>query len=423
MKVIFDWMLIILSTYVLIDSIIGIIKRKNTVMAYCVLVFYVFNCFPILLDYILGIPNYNSWYFRLEEAMKDTNVALIYDIYMIIVLAFFYFYKKLNKNHQDKKQEEIKIEKSHRNLLILLCLLPHIYILITGNLTNFLEYKSINNRNIGETSIELINLFNQISIIAFSYLYFCVQNVKCNKLILILYTLSIWWIDGKRYIVLTTLLIYVFLYIKSNKTKFNYRKFIKYGVIGIVLFSIFYTIYSQNKMKRVYINNNEMTFYADFRLNFGRDDVTKFVIKREFIDNKPILEYRGQGALYNIAMLVPRSLFPNKPYPHYRYLSAAIYNTSILNIPSGMTPSIFEMGIANFSYFGIILSPLIVVLICKMADNSKSILKQSIYLTIIVNLLTQSLDAAIGFILVLIAMFLYNLVVNRKKGKEDENTI
>lgn len=422
MKVILDWMLIILSTYVLIDSIIKIIKRDNTVMDYCVLVFYVFNCFPVLLDYIFGIPNYNSWYFRLEEAMNDTNVALIYDIYMLIVLMFFYFYKILNKRSQEEKKEESIIKKSHRNILILLCLLPHIYILITGNLTNFLGYESLNSRNIGEISIELINLFNQISIIAFSYLYFCAQNVKCNKLILILYTLSIWWIDGKRYIVLTTLIIYVFLYIKSGKMKFDYKRFIKYAVIGISLFSIFYIIYSQDKMKRVYTtSDSEMSFYADFRLNFGRDDVVKFVIKEEFIDKKPILEYRGQSILYDFVMFVPRSLFLNKPYPHYRYLSAAIYDTNIFDIPSGITPSIFEMGIANFSYLGIILTPLIMLGICKLADTRKSIIQQSIYLVIIVNLLTQSLDAAIGFVFILIAMFIYKLT--RKKGTENEVTI
>ena len=204
--------------------------------------------------------------------------------------------------------------------------------------------------------------------------------------------------------------------------KFDYKRFIKYAVIGISLFSIFYIIYSQDKMKRVYTtSDSEMSFYADFRLNFGRDDVVKFVIKEEFIDKKPILEYRGQSILYDFVMFVPRSLFPNKPYPHYRYLSAAIYDTNIFDIPSGITPSIFEMGIANFSYLGIILTPLIMLGICKLADTRKSIIQQSIYLVIIVNLLTQSLDAAIGFVFILIAMLIYKLI--RKKGTDNEVAI
>lgn len=426
MKEILDWILIILTTFMFIKSIIDIVKRKSGTIEFCIIIFYIFNCFPILLDYIIGEPVYNSWFYNLEKAMQDRDSAIIYDIYMTIVAIIFLLYqivsssKKINKlsNANEKKI----LNKRNVYLLVFLCILPHLYIIITGNLKNFLTYKSLAARDLGETSIELINILNQISMVSFFYLYFCVSNFKNSKIILILYILSICWIDGKRYVVLTILLIYMFLYVKSSKIQYDYKKFLKYIVVVSCIFAIFYLLYAQNKMENVYKTvDDKISFYTDFRINFGRDDVVKFVIMREFIEKKPILEYRGESILSSIAIIVPRAIWPNKPYPHYRYLSAAIYNTNINDIPSGMTPSVFEMGIANFSYLGIIITPLIMVILCFFADRRKSIIEQSIYLIILSNLLTQSLDAVMGFIFVLIIMFIYKIAT--KKGKNDETNI
>ena len=428
MKEVLDWILIILTTFMFIKSILDIVKRKSGIMEFCIIIFYIFNCFPILLDYAIGTPVYNSWFYNIEKAMENKDVGIIYDMYMIIVAIIFLLYKIVYSSKSERLNElfgynrKTILQKKNMYLLILLILLPHIYIIFTGNLKNFFTYESLATRNISETSINLINIFNQISLVAFFYLYFCVSNFKNNKILLILYIFSICWIDGKRYIVLTILLLYVFLYIKSSKTNYNYKKFLKYMIVIFCVFTIFYIIYTQNKMENVYkTSEDKISFYTDFRINFGRDDVVKFVIMREFIDNNPILEYRGESILSSIGMLIPRTVWPNKPYPHYRYLSAAIYNTSISEIPSGMTPSVLEMGIANFSYLGIIITPLILVLICYLADRRKSLIEQGIYLIILSNLLTQSLDAVMGFILVLIIMFLYKVIT--KKGKNDETNI
>ena len=428
MKEVLDWILIILTTFMFIKSIFDIVKRKSGMMEFCIIIFYIFNCFPILLDYIIGTPTYNSWFYNIEKAMENKEVAIIYDMYMITVTIIFLLYKIVYSSKRERFKNSLNcnnkiiLQKKSMILLMILIFLPHIYIIFTGNLKNFLTYESLATRNISETRINLINIFNQISLVAFFYMYFCVLNFKNNKILLILYIFSICWIDGKRYIVLTILLMYVFLYIKSSKIEYEYKKFLKYMFILLCIFTIFYTIYAQNKMENVYkTSEDKISFYTDFRINFGRDDVVKFVIMREFIDNNPILEYRGESILSSIGMMIPRTIWKNKPYPHYRYLSAAIYNTSISEIPSGMTPSILEMGIANFSYLGIIITPLILIVLCYLADKRKALIEQGICLIILSNLLTQSLDAAMGFIIALMLMFLYKLIT--KKGKSNETNI
>lgn len=425
MKEILDWILITLTTYIFVKSIIYIVKRKSGMIEFCIIIFYVFNCLPILLDYMIGMPVYNSWFYNLERAMENRDVGIIYDIYMIIVAIVFLLYQVVSSSKSKKIENmsnvnnKVILDKKCKYLLIFLSVLPHLYIILTGNLKNFFTYESLSARNLGEMSINLINIFNQISIVSFFYLYFYVSNFKNSKIVLVLYIFSICWIDGKRYIVLTILLMYVFLYMKSYKIKYNYKKFLKYIVVIFCIFAIFYSIYAKNKMENVYkVSNDKISFYTDFRINFGRDDVVKFVIMREFIENNPILEYRGESVLSSIGMLVPRAIWNNKPYPHYRYLSAAIYNTNISNIPSGMTPSVFEMGIANFSYLGILITPIIMIALCFFGDRRKSIMEQSIYLIILSNLLTQSLDAAMGFIIILIIMFFYKVATKKGKGNE-----
>lgn len=425
MKIVLDWMLIIISTTMVLISIKDILKKKICAMDFCIIIFYIFNCFPILLDYIIGKPVYNTWFYGFNNAMQNEDVGVMYDVYMLISIIIFMFYKVL-KNGKSKTSIISKTNEckgTYKKILILITILPHLYIVLTGNISNFMQYKSLAQRNLGEASVNIINLLNQFSIVAFSYLYFCASNVKTNKLILILYSLSICWIDGKRYMVVTILLLYAFLYTNSEKFKtISYRKMLKYTIVGITLLSIFYINYTNNKMKTVYsTKESEISFYTDFRINFGRDDVIKFVIMKEFIEKEPILEYKGQSVLSSVFMFVPRSIWANKPYPHYRYLSAAIYNESVDTIPSGMTPSIFDMGIANFSYLGIIITPIIMAIICSITDNTKRNIEKGIYVIMISNLLTQSLDAAIGYILILILMFLYKILT--KKGKKSEKFI
>lgn len=148
----------------------------------------------------------------------------------------------------------------------------------------------------------------------------------------------------------------------------------------------------------------------NFRINFGRDDVTKFVLYREIIEHNPILNYRGETFLSTIFMLIPRGVWPNKPYPHYRYLTAALFGTTIYNIPGGMTPSLFEMSISNFGVLaGMSISIFTIIYICNIADKCKSIPRKAIYLLLVTALLTQSIDA----ILALVALLPFNVILSK----------
>ena len=110
--------------------------------------------------------------------------------------------------------------------------------------------------------------------------------------------------------------------------------------------------------------------------------------------------------LADIFIFVPRSIWPNKPYPHYRYLTASILGVDISNIPSGTTPSIFEMNICNFSWFGMPITIIVLLILCYLADNTNELREKVVYVLILTNLLTQALDAIMILIPVLVIIIM-----------------
>ena len=176
-------------------------------------------------------------------------------------------------------------------------------------------------------------------------------------------------------------------------------------IIIAVMFGMLYISYAlMYRISSGGSNNMIDALYLSFRIDFGRDDVTKFVLYKEIIENNPILEYRGETILSTFLFFVPRSIWPNKPFPHYRYLTAALYNTGLLSIPAGMTPSIFEMNIANFGVvFGIVITCCFFPIALRIADKEKSVTLKAIYLVLMIGLLTQSMDAMIAVIFLAVA--------------------
>lgn len=161
------------------------------------------------------------------------------------------------------------------------------------------------------------------------------------------------------------------------------------------------------------------------RVDFGRDDVVKFVIEQEIFKKEPILAYRGQSFLSTFLTFVPRRIWPNKPYPHYMYLTSRILGTAIDRLPAGTTPSWFELCIANFSWLGFAVGAFSIPMFCKWCDKLKSIPRQMLVLVFIMVLITQSMDAYVAFLLLIIAqcvikhmMIGKRIVISKKKRCE-----
>lgn len=416
-----DWTLIIVSTIIMLSSYKRIIRERFSSTAhFIILVEYIFLCLPILLNYCMGLPKYNSivWYKSFLTSMANPKIAVIYDIYILMSIGLLYFYavKYDRKKSRYKKYEEIKFNGVFNNKVFLLIVIfsPIIYIIISGNIQAYLIYATSTIRGVENSNFTtMLSMLVLFSIYAFCYRFFRRPVTKGRLLLLLLYSLMISWINGKRFIIALMLFIYLFFYTKSGLDKISRKKIEVYIPILFILLVIFSYYYLVAVKPLTDISFNSV--YDMLRVDFGRDDVVKFVIEQELFEKKPILEYRGQTFLSTFLTFIPRFLWANKPYPHYMYLTSRILGTAIDKLPAGTTPSWFEMCIANFSWFGFVIGTVFISIFCKWCDKINSIHRQMLMLVFIMVLITQSTDAYVGFLMLIVIQFLLKKVMRGKR--------
>lgn len=407
MKIIINVLLVLVATVGVIQSGLKILNRKSkSIGDYIFVIIYIFNVVPVILDSIFGVPDYNlvSWYSSFRKASENETVSFVYNVYMLLCMGALKIYLQKNERFQSSHEELIYLDSNSSifrgKLLLGVSLLPILYAFLTTSPVAMLTFQSASRR--GTSNVGLLMFFELMGIFAFFCWFFRRTPRLHSYFWMIAYCFLISWVDGKRYLIVVLAMIFILFYQSSYYSREKKIPLKSIVIIGIVGFAIFYVSYALTYKVSSMVSQNSISdwMYLSFRIDFGRDDVTKFVLYRELIEKNSILEYRGETILSTLLFWVPRAIWASKPYPHYRYLTAALYGTTVLGIPAGMTPSWFEMGIANFGvWFGIPLSIFIMIWLIKKGDKAKTVPHKILYLILIESLLTQSLDA-ITFVLV-----------------------
>lgn len=394
MRLLIDIFMIVITTAIMLRSFTLVVKyRSKSIADYCILLLYIFQCLPVVCDIIIGIPKYPDYLIKFKYALENDLVSVIYDVYIIFIFIAMFIvsnnslYKYELNNLQPDNFIYEKISSTSNLLLCLLIILPLIHVLFSGYYVPFLIYASPSVRGLPTNFTELSSNFLIISIIALTIWYFKSKPTPIRILVFVMFSFIDIWISGKRYIIITILFSYIYMYSivrgNSNKKK-NLKLWIVITIAAIILFSVYYL---------VIIRKTTNNIYTDLRIDFGRDDVVKFSIMKELINGEHILDYPGETIISTILMIVPRTIFSAKPYPHYRYLTSAIYSVPLLDVPSGMTPSILEMMVSNFQWLGIPICIIFLCWYCGVVDREKSSAKKYIYAVVLMGLLSQSMDA------------------------------
>lgn len=410
---------LLITTYIFFKSFNDIANyRSCTIADYVISLIYAFNCLPVLFDVTVGIPDYVSWFNIVEYVLKHETVSVIYNIYVTLTLLVLYSYKKKKDRWRDMYDLQ-QYDEFNRNglkanfLIILIIALPFLFALIKYDYTILFQYTSLKSRGIESEYSVLINFFILVSSFLSVTLFVGKQKKPFWMILLFLvYLFAIVYLNGKRYIIVTLLLMLLFCYEQRSHLNIGKRLNLKFVYALIAVGVVFFSVYYFATVKAGHSANDYL--YSTLRMDFGRDDVTKFVILRELVEDKPILDYPGQTILSTLFVWVPRSIWPDKPYPHYRYLTAALLNTSVLNIPAGTTPSVYEQSIANLGVFGIIFTCILLLYLCKWTDNVKSLNVKLLLLLLIVNLLTQAFDASFGLLILLLANSMYTKITKKR---------
>ena len=420
MAQILDWLLIIFGTIFALSSFKKICFQKNcSISNFIICIVYVFCILPIILNYFVGIPEYNTvyWYKVFISPMNNETISCIYDIYIFASITMLYIYSSESK---PKNTQNDKLMFFNSNIFgKIIVLSPFIYILISGTLKNYMVYntQSLRGFDINNSSY-FTNLIALIFLSLFSYYSSFFKKEKKRKvdyIVFILYNLLIIWIVGKRFI-FANIAITILYYLSQLDLKENIRrkmfKLVPVFLITLICFSGLYL-----KVVRPLSDTSFDSIYEMLRVDFGRDDVIKYTIEKEIIKNERILEYRGETMLGLLLQFVPRKIWPGKPYPHYMYLTSSLLNVNIFKLPAGTTPSYYEMAISNFGYFGFIFAIFTLLLLCYFADKSQSIDTKYIWTMLMVVLLTQSMDIYIIYIFIFALCKLFEFMYNLRKNK------
>lgn len=411
-----DILLIFLGAIISIKAYKKICFEHNASVAnYVILITYVFCIVPIIFNYIVGIPTYTSayWYKPFIAAMQDETIGIIYDIYILSALFFLYIFeskrgRKYSKEDQ-KRNNMIDFLKRHKMICWMIILSPLILIISNGTLRNYAIYTTTQNRGLSEVSSNRwVTPLLLASLVIYFSVYFKDSISNRKKILSFVYFFVIAWISGKRFIFANIIILMLF-YLTNMKLDINKRKKIYYVLpilaISLILLSgVYLSVIKPAKVK------SDHSVYDMLRVDFGRDDVTKYVIKKEFFDKQPILEYRGETFISLFLELVPRKIWKSKPYPHYMYLTSSILNLPITNLPAGTTPSWYEMCLCNFSYFGFMIAIYLLCLFCRLLDNTNDVDIKGIGMLLLSVLLTQSMDVYFTIVIVLIMLVLLRKV-------------
>ena len=392
MGLLLDWILIFIGFFALIKSYRNVVFNKNCSIAnYIIIILFVFCILPILFNYIIGIPSYNTtyWYKPFIAPMKNELISIIYDIYIIFCILFLYFpFVRTKKTLKIKNENSLtSILRNNRIVSLILILSPLFLIIFTNTWKNYLIFNVAASREFSENvNISLMTPCLLLSLITF-FATFYKENITLKKFIFsLLYFFVIVWISGKRFMIANIIVLLVFYVVNLELKEITRKRLFKLvPILGILLvvFSAFYLI-----KIRPLSDTSFDSVYEMLRVDFGRDDVIKYVINKEIINGERILDYRGQSFIGLVASFVPRKIWPNKPYPHYMYLTASILSLDKFNLPAGTTPSLLEMTICNFGNAGFIVGILLLPLLCIMIDKCRDIDSKAILLIVFVVLLT-----------------------------------
>ncbi|GEN81816.1 hypothetical protein SLU01_01280 [Sporosarcina luteola] len=147
------------------------------------------------------------------------------------------------------------------------------------------------------------------------------------------------------------------------------------------------------------MNESSSQFYTDIRVDYGRDDVIKMAIYYQ-VNDDGILKGQSNTHLYLLKFLPINLKALHSEYKYSIYATSKLigYNTPV-DLGWGMTTGIFDESISNYGViFGILLSLIVLILVCRLGDSSKNNL--IIILTYITGFLLMILQAT-SFIFIL----------------------
>ena len=116
MSTLLDILLITIGSIVAFKAYKSIVfNRTKSVSDYVIIVIYVFCIIPILFNYLIGVPTYQTvyWYKVFSGPMINSRVAIIYDLFIMLTILLLWLY---SKKQYVRVNKEPKIANNSKNI-------------------------------------------------------------------------------------------------------------------------------------------------------------------------------------------------------------------------------------------------------------------------------------------------------------------
>ncbi len=423
--------LIFLSDLILGFAVIYALKilivklKKQLISSYLFIlpVLIIFYIVPYFLDTIFKIE-YDTFYY-IHESIKDNVVKLFYNLYITAVLIFFIRRAKINSIKLENFKFILKntsislisIYDKYWYLFWLIVLFPVFYITSFGDLNYYSTYLTrsiVNSGNIPESHL-VINKLVLASVLVSVFIITVLFSKKRFQGKIIIHLISIlaililfyFWVHGKRSIVAIFLTTLITLSLVVNSISF--KKLIIVSFVFLISFIGFLSLYGKN------ITNDFQDTYKALRTDFSRDYGVKFVMYNDLMLERNILPNKFDSFVFTLTSYIPRTIWPEKPYPYAVYFTNSAFGNFGDNelYGWGLTTSIFTESISNLGYFGLFFGPFIIfVILRKEATSTNPIFK---LLSIIIAILLLLVQAVSFMVLIFIYLIMLYKEKNRRK--------
>lgn len=368
-----------------VRAVYRLARGEQQSVLFVILVHFVFTGIPLLLDVLIGVPLY-PYFPGFRLAQTDVVTGYIYCAYVSIVpIVLTTVGRRGTSTWRLSSWDPGPLSQSRTLQLILVSLMiaPVAVVLIAPDPGIYLNY-AVSLRTDLRTDVrqyhDVVVLFARYSLIAAAGLSLIKRQVKVRYGTLLLripilllvspFILIDIWLIGKRSVMALTLLLVGYILWRHGVLR-KWRLVVA-GLLAVAMLMAFSFSY-QSSIRDVGVRSADFwSIYENVRIDFGRDDVIKTAIYSELYPDKlRILEYRGQSIVFYATMYVPRALWPNKPYTYATYMTAAAMMTEPRPLGWGVTTSALDEAIANFGWFGMVLGPLGIALICRIGDRRR----------------------------------------------------
>lgn len=400
-------------------AVIYIAAGNQSSMLFVILIHFVFSGLPLLLDVLLGKPAL-SIFRGLYWATRDDTTSIIYCLYVSAVPVFWWWHGKINQGlNVSGESSDITIDNDPASFLSIRKLALYVFMLIFLISPLLAWISSPNPQVYLNYGVTVNNLFrfkaeeeyhNIISITCFLNLIGATGLIALQKRIniLLIFSLLPWiflaiWLNGKRHLVVFAIVLIG--YIIWYKGYLKGVRFIIALMVAVLIVSIFSSSY-QTGVRGGASDFEEV--YEGFRVDYGRDSNIKMAIFAELYPQElQILEYRGQSIFFYFTMYIPRQSWPEKPMPYRHYVTSAAFMIPPKLWTWGLTTSFLEEAIANFSWFGMILGPSLISIICRVGDSRSNPLISPLTVLIAILFLAVDLSAFSPLFLIWLMMIFF----------------